>query len=76
LSRQDDYQYDQEASLKGDLNKNIEFQYNHLDLVEWAGNTNYDVDFVWDATGSKLRSIAPSSASTYIGGIEYKDDQI
>lgn len=51
------------------------FTYNHLSLPKTATKAGVNVDYLYDAIGSKLRKIATTGSTTtqrdYIGGIEY-----
>ena len=83
------YTYDANGNLTSDLNKNIaEIKYNYLNLPSLIRFVAYDgfirtIEFVYDATGVKLKKIAKVATSTqtystetydYINGVEYKND--
>ncbi|WP_212005422.1 DUF6695 family protein [Chitinophaga sp. HK235] len=84
----DDYDYDPNGNLTKDNNKGIgSIRYNLLNLPYKTTFPNKgDVTFIYDALGNKLEkrvhelasaangNVEKNSTSTYIGGIEYKDN--
>ncbi len=83
------YTYDDNGNLTSDLNKNIaEIKYNYLNLPSLIRFVAYDgftrtIEFVYDATGVKLKKIVKVATTTqvysntvydYINGVEYQND--
>ncbi|MBL0684865.1 DUF6443 domain-containing protein [Aquimarina mytili] len=79
-----DYEYDQNGSITVDKNKGItNIEYNHLDLpvkITFENNTNKTIEYVYDATGSKLKKILTDGTNTitteYAGGAQYKNGDL
>jgi len=78
-----DYSYDLMGNLTRDGNKGIaSISYNHLNLPEDVVTDKGNIQYVYDATGNKLRKIvtdtreAPVKVTTtdYIGDAEYRDN--
>jgi RHS repeat-associated protein len=83
------YTYDANGNLTSDLNKNIvEIKYNYLNLpilIRLNSQSGYapTIEFVYDATGVKLKKIVKVTTSTgtivnevydYINGVEYRNN--
>jgi RHS repeat-associated protein len=80
------YTYDDNGNLKTDANKNItSIEYNYLNLPQsiklGSGGYYSYLEFVYDASGAKLRKIATQYSNgytssqvitDYVGGVEYK----
>ncbi len=92
-----DYTYDDNGNLIADKNKNIsKIEYNYLNLpqrIEFIFSSENKlgvIEFVYDATGAKLRKIvtqtclnpaapcAPTLSTTYdyVNGVEYKNGNL
>ena len=84
IDNSNDYTYDVNGNLKTDTNKGITsstsgFIYNHLNLPESVtitaemGNGTGTISYVYDATGVKLKKIAPGNFVTeYAGNYIYE----
>ncbi|GAA4275982.1 DUF6443 domain-containing protein [Aquimarina mytili] len=81
----DDFEYDANGNMIIDQNKGITgITYNHLNLPEIVTISNSEgagnITYIYDATGAKLKKIAPSGSSftetEYAGGYVYKNDQL
>ncbi|WP_375560244.1 RHS repeat-associated core domain-containing protein [Bernardetia sp. OM2101] len=78
-----DYEYNNEGSIISDKNKGVSFEYNHLGRVNKiinANNPNDKIDYLYDATGSKLQKIVKEGARTkkidYVNGFQYRNDTL
>jgi RHS repeat-associated protein len=71
-----EYTYDTEGRTLTDANKGLGFEYNHLDLVKRAYEGSEAVNFVWDATGQKLKKTVGTTSTYYFNGIEYTNDEL
>ncbi len=78
-----DYAYDQAGNQTTDLNKEINIEYNHLNLVtrmEFSDGTEFT--FQYDATGNRLNKTLIDADDNvvakvdYVGGVEYLNDEI
>jgi len=78
-----DYEYDQAGNLITDLNKEINIEYNHLNLVtrmRFSDGTEFT--FQYDATGNRLNKTLIDADDNvvakvdYVGGVEYLNDEI
>ncbi|MFC5981224.1 DUF6443 domain-containing protein, partial [Flavobacterium salmonis] len=72
-----DYDYDDNGNMIRDANKGITaISYNHLNLPVQvtlsAGNINYK----YDATGTKQRKIVNGITTDYAGGFQYENDNL
>ena len=72
----DDYAYDVNGNMLSDTNKGITaIAYNHLDLptkVTINGNGNVGtIDYIYDATGAKLKKIATNTVESSVTETEY-----
>ena len=79
----DDYEYNEEGSITRDKNKGVSFQYNHLGRVNKiinTANTSDKLDYLYDATGSKLQKIVKEGTRTkkidYVNGFQYRNDTL
>ena len=77
----DDYTYDANGNITGDLNKQLAITWNHLDKPERIvvqGSSTRDVRYVYDATGERLQKIVRHNdtirTTTYIDGLTYLND--
>ncbi len=79
-----DYQYDTNGSITVDKNKGItSIEHNHLDLpvkITFEEDTNKTIEYIYDATGSKLKKILNDSGTIttteYAGVAQYKNGQL
>jgi RHS repeat-associated protein len=83
----EDYRYDSNGNLIWDRHKNItSIEYNYLNLPQLirfthptVASASGSIEFVYDATGVKLRKIVKNNSGTvmntydYVNGVEYKD---
>jgi len=72
-----DYSYDQNGNLTRDDNKDItDIEYNHLNMPTKITATSSDagtLDYIYDATGVKVRKINSNGTTTdYIGNFVYE----
>ncbi|MEW7279223.1 DUF6443 domain-containing protein [Aquimarina sp. 2201CG1-2-11] len=81
----DDFVYDENGNLTIDRNKRItSILYNHLNLptiVTVSGANNGTINYVYDATGAKLKKVATESGNSTIteytdGGYIYKNGNL
>ncbi|MBW1298505.1 DUF6443 domain-containing protein [Aquimarina litoralis] len=81
----DDYVYDINGNMILDRNKGItDIQYNHLNLPTKVtidnGQTSGDIDYIYDATGAKLKKIVAEGSSLtqteYAGNYVYKNNTL
>ncbi|WP_282088455.1 DUF6443 domain-containing protein [Aquimarina algiphila] len=81
----DDFTYDDNGNMVIDRNKGIAgITYNHLNLPKTVSISNSEgtgnITYIYDATGVKLKKIAPSGSSLteteYAGNYIYKNDQL
>ena len=73
----DDFAYDSNGNLLEDLNKELAFAYNHLNLPQLIEHGTDELRYIYDATGRKLRTIYPDSkVHDYVSGIEYNDNEL
>ncbi|WP_281989957.1 DUF6443 domain-containing protein [Aquimarina aggregata] len=81
----DDYGYDINGNMTKDQNKGItNITYNHLNLPETVSISNIEgtgtITYIYDATGAKLKKIAPSGGSLitteYVSGYVYKNGNL
>ena len=70
-----DYAYDVNGNMKTDLNKAISgITYNHLNLPTQVTINSKNINYIYDATGKKLRKIindATVTTTDYAGGFQY-----
>lgn len=76
-----DYTYDDNGNMKSDGNKKItNIEYNYLNLptkVVLLGNgKNGTIDYIYDATGAKLKKIATNTAESSLTMTEYASGYI
>ncbi|WP_412560624.1 DUF6443 domain-containing protein [Winogradskyella sp. MIT101101] len=74
----DDYTYDANGNMTSDANKDISsIDYNHLNLPTRVGfySDHVDIDYIYDATGTKLKKIVGSTGTTteYAGNFIYEN---
>jgi RHS repeat-associated protein len=76
----EDYTYDANGNLKTDRHKKIlGIDYNHLNLPMVIRLEAGTLEFVYDATGTKLRKVVKNGQGVvtatydYVNGVEYKD---
>jgi RHS repeat-associated protein len=69
-----DYGYDDNGNMTSDLNKNItSITYNHLNLPVKIAIGSGNIQYIYDATGVKLRKIVSTGTTTdYAGGFIYE----
>ncbi|MEW7281090.1 peptidoglycan DD-metalloendopeptidase family protein [Aquimarina sp. 2201CG1-2-11] len=80
----DDFEYDANGNMVKDRNKGIDqITYNHLNLpttVTVSGTNNGTINYVYDATGAKLKKIATeggnATTTEYAGGYIYKNGNL
>ncbi|WP_281988966.1 DUF6443 domain-containing protein [Aquimarina aggregata] len=81
----DDYDYDSNRNMIKDENKGItNITYNHLNLPEIVSISNIEgtgtITYIYDATGAKLKKIAPSGSSLitteYAGKYVYENGDL
>ncbi|PYF74244.1 DUF6443 domain-containing protein [Pedobacter nutrimenti] len=72
------YAYDDNGNQKTDSRKGINISYNMLNLPKTItkSSTGESLNYVYDATGQKLKKIYGSNTRDYIGGIEYNNGAI
>ena len=71
------YTYDQNGNLKTDTGKNISnIAYNYLNLVSQVIVNNQTLNYVYTATGQKLKYSTPTNKYEYFVGVVYKNDTI
>ncbi len=85
LSIGEQYSYDANGNMITDTNKGItSITYNHLNLPETVSISNSEgsgtISYIYDATGAKLKKIAPSGGSLieteYAGNYVYKSGNL
>jgi RHS repeat-associated protein len=71
-----DYWYDANGNMTKDDNKGItDIDYNHLNLPTKVTLTSGYIDYIYDATGLKLKKIVSTGGTTeYAGNYIYKDN--
>lgn len=78
-----EYLYDDNGNMISDLNKDLEVEYNYLNLPQKVStadiNNDDEISYIYDATGSKLVKIVSSGSSLnqktlYAGGFVYTDN--
>ncbi|MEW7281078.1 hypothetical protein ABW636_20985 [Aquimarina sp. 2201CG1-2-11] len=80
----DDFVYDENGNMVKDRNKGIDqITYNHLNLpttVTVSGANNGTIQYVYDATGAKLKKVATESGNAttteYANGYIYKEGNL
>jgi len=77
----DDYSYDLNGNLLSDANKGITLiEYNHLNMptkITTTGSNAGTLDYVYDATGGKIRKINSNGTTTdYIGNFVYEGSNL
>lgn len=74
-SQSSNYTYDGNGNQKTDSRKDIEMTYNYLNLPQSVikASTGESINFVYDASGRKLRKVVGSNSRDYIQGIEYNN---
>ncbi len=70
------YQYDHNGNLTDDAHKNMQFDYNFLNLALNITTTQGTLHFLYDATGRKWAKSGPDGIRFYAGNIEYLDGKI
>ena len=64
-----DYSYDANANMKSDANKGItSITYNHLNLPEQVNFGSQNIQYVYDATGAKLKRTSSTGTETLYAG--------
>ncbi len=84
VNTNDDFEYDANGNLTIDRNKGItNILYNHLNLpttVTVSGANNGTINYVYDATGAKLKKVATESGNAttteYTGNYVYKNGSL
>jgi RHS repeat-associated protein len=76
-----DYDYDDNGNLKLDNNKNIQsIVYNYLNLPQKITTAKGTVEYVYDATGNKIKKIVTEGSTTkttlYLGGAVFQNDTL
>jgi RHS repeat-associated protein len=73
-----DYAYDANGNLVADKNKNIGITYNFLNLPERVARGSNSIQYIYDATGRKLCTVADYSSNQtrtdYVGDFVYEND--
>lgn len=80
------YDYDANGNITHDGNKNMDIEYNHLNLPRKILflDKDFTIEFSYDAAGNKLRKTVNGEDSEgnpvnyiqdYVGGIEYRDGE-
>lgn len=66
------YFYDNNGNLTQDRHKNLNFDYNYLNLPDsiFITGSSY-ISITYTADGEKLRKISPTETRNYVAGIEY-----
>lgn len=80
----EEYTYDKNGNLTKDFNKNIQVSYNLLNLpqtVDFILLTHNSLDYIYSATGEKLRKITHIDENNatkidYIRGFVYEEDEL
>ena len=79
----EDYEYNSDGSITEDKNKGVSFEYNHLGRVNKilkTGSTTDRIDYLYDATGSKLQKVVREGTRTkkidYVNGFQYRNDSL
>jgi len=69
------YTYDENGNQKTDSRKGLTTAYNLMNLPQTITKTSTgeSLNYVYDATGQKLRKISGANTKDYIGGIEYNN---
>ncbi len=76
-STNDDFVYDVNGNMIVDRNKGISnIRYNHLNLPERVTINGKHIDYVYDASGVKLRKTVESIAIDYAGNYIYKNREL
>ncbi len=85
VNTNDDFEYDANGNMIKDQNKGItSITYNHLNLPKTVSISNSEgsgtISYIYDATGAKLKKIAPSGGSLieteYAGNYVYKSGNL
>ncbi|WP_298759126.1 DUF6443 domain-containing protein [uncultured Psychroserpens sp.] len=73
-----DYSYDANGNMTVDRNKGIErIDYNHLNLPTRITLPDGDINYIYDATGIKLKKIVKENENTeYAGNYVYENDKL
>nr|WP_121273844.1 DUF6443 domain-containing protein [Pedobacter schmidteae] len=72
------YDYDENGNQKSDSRKGITISYNYLNLPQTItkASTGESINYVYDATGRKLKKVFGINIRDYVGGIEYNNGAI
>jgi len=70
------YQYDHNGNLTSDAHKNMQFNYNFLNLPLNITTPQGTLHYLYDATGRKWAKSGPDGIRFYAGNIEYLDGKV
>lgn len=77
LDNTTDYGYDSNGNMKSDTNKNISnIVYNYLNLPTQVTIGGLNINYVYDATGTKLQKTVNSLTTDYAAGFIYEANQL
>lgn len=75
-----DFTYDNNANITQDNNKTIATTFNFLNLPQTVSkdvnNVSKTIDYLYDATGTKLQTIEGTTTTDYINGIQYTNGNL
>ena len=72
-----DYTYDANGNMKTDANKGITgIEYNHLNLPTAVTVNGQNINYTYDATGTKLRKVVSGTTTEYAGNYIYKNNAL
>ena len=70
-----EYTYDANGSMKSDVNKGItNITYNHLNLPTQVTIAGKNINYTYDASGTKLRKTVENITTDYAGNFRYKNN--
>jgi RHS repeat-associated protein len=72
-----DYAYDLNGNMTSDKNKEItNITYNHLNLPTRVTIDGKNIDYTYDATGTKLKKVVNDKTTDYAGNYIYKNNML
>jgi len=72
-----EYSYDVNGNMKTDVNKGItNISYNHLNLPTVVTINGQNINYTYDATGTKLRKVVSGVTTNYAGNYVYKNNTL
>jgi RHS repeat-associated protein len=70
------YNYDANGNVTTDGRNGVTLSYNYLSLPQTVSKQGLAMNYVYDASGAKLRKVSNTVSTDYVGGIQYTNGNI